>query len=586
MNLGARGDVPEHRGLNLGWRVDVPERRGLNFGFQGEVREHRPVEVLRRGESPVILPSGELRRAAAPVILPGGKLRRVADPAILPREVLCRRESPVILLREALRRVTDPEILPVEALPRLAALESHPFGGLQTAEVHAVEQQRGDAPARREARVVAHFGEVAPERDEVAGDVHLRDGLRQLAPFDEEAFDAVGEIARCRVAVPAVEAGHEDAFVDGRHERVAVLRAERHRQDGGRADGLFHLHFIGRVGVDVVSLQDARVEDRQPARGDSFAVEVARARRLREVRLVGEGQLRAHHFLVQLVQEEGVLLLDGRAVKGVDDGREEARGVHVVYHHRVLARACLALSQLAQHPFQCLRAQALLLQRVEIEGGIVPVGFWPRVALAFDAEAGDKAVPRAGRFALEAVAGYHILEIFPVAVGRVGGNDAGVLAHHLLADGHRQRELVVRLHGVEFRVEQPEVCAVALVIERGVGEGAGLVFRQEAGRGDAVEDEAFQLLFIQAVRGERAVAAVDEEVDDEAVLRRLLQTVRLHVAYLERAARTVVDAHARGLATVFQGKLHGPLCQLFIFFCNHPCIFLDFLILNSQFSIL
>ncbi len=480
--------------------------------------------------------------------------------------------APAHLPVEALRRGEYRAMPPGKAIRRLAVPELRFRSGLQPAEVHAVEQQRGDAPAGVGARVVAHFGEVVPERDEVAGDVHLRHGLREPAPFDEEPFDTVGEVARRRVAVPAVEAGHEDALADGRRERVGILVARLHRQDGGRADGLLHLHLVGRVGVDVVGLQDARLEDRHPARGDPLAVEVARARGLPQVRLIREGQLRAHHLLLQLVEQEGVPLLDGRAVEGVDDGREQARGVHVVYHHRVLPRARLALSQLAQRPLQRLRAQALLPQRVVVERRVVPVGLRPRVVLALDADARHEAELRVGRFALEAVAGDHVFEFLPVAVRRVGRDDAGVLAHHLVADVHGQRQFVVRLHGVERRIEQPELRAVALVIERGVGEGARLVLGEEAGRGDAVEDEALQLLPVQTVRGERAVAAVDEEVDDEVVLRRLLQAVGLHVAYLERAARRIVEADARRLAAVLQGEFHRPLCQLFIFCCNHPCM--------------
>ena len=103
------------------------------------------------------------------------------------------------------------------------------------------------------------------------------EGIRQLD--EKRGFDAIREVARCRVAVATVETGNEYAFVDRRNESVHILRAERHGQNRGRADGGLCTQLIGIVRIDVVHLQDSLIEDFPLLRGDAFAVEVTCAGR-------------------------------------------------------------------------------------------------------------------------------------------------------------------------------------------------------------------------------------------------------------------------------------------------------------------
>lgn len=159
--------------------------------------------------------------------------------------------------------------------------------------------------------VVADFDEVVPEGEHVAGDVHFAEGFDGQAFFDQEAFDAVGEIAGGAVAVSAVESGDEDAPVDGGCEFVEVFVAEGHGEDGWCVDCPGGFHFVGVVGVDVVCFQYAGVEYGCEPGGYAFAVEISCAGGFGQVRIVDEGDVVAECLLVQFVQEERVFLLDG-----------------------------------------------------------------------------------------------------------------------------------------------------------------------------------------------------------------------------------------------------------------------------------
>ena len=150
-----------------------------------------------------------------------------------------------------------------------------------------------------------------------------------------------------------------------------------------------------------------------------------------------------------------------------------------------------------------------------------------------DADTGREAEIGAGRLPLETVAGHQVAIVVAIAIRGVGRDDAVVFAHHLVAHLHGELQLIVGLHLVEVGIHQLQARFLSFIIEVSIGQGTGLVFRQEAGGADALLDETLQLFFVQAVGGVGTESSIHEEVDRHAVLRGLLQAVDLPVSDLK-----------------------------------------------------
>ena len=287
------------------------------------------------------------------------------------------------------------------------------------------------------------------------------------------------------------------------------------------------------------------------------------------MRLVEEGYVAAQDFLTQLVEQERVPLLDGRAVYRPEYRREELGRVHVVHHHRIFPRRGFLLPNLAQDTLQGFRSNPLLHQLVEIQGGFIPVGFRPCLALAPHADAGHQAERRGRRLAFEAVAGYHVLVLLRIVVGRSRRDDALVFPHHLLADLLGKRDLLVRIHLVEVRVHQLQVFASALVVAGSIRQRAGTVFGQIACRRDSVEQELLNLLSVQTVRRVVPTPSLREYLDNQVVFGSLMEPVDFPVPDFNRVAFPVVEDHASCLASVLQREVLRPLRQFLVCFRYH-----------------
>ena len=74
---------------------------------------------------------------------------------------------------------------------------------------------------------------------------------------------------------------------------------------------MLHAHLVGAVGVDIVSAQNALVEDRTRLCSYALVVEIAGTNRSCLMWLITQHEFLAHHLLSDLVEQEGVLLLDG-----------------------------------------------------------------------------------------------------------------------------------------------------------------------------------------------------------------------------------------------------------------------------------
>ena len=303
---------------------------------------------------------------------------------------------------------------------------------------------------------------------------------------------------------------------------------------------MFHAHLVGGIRIDIIRFQYTLLEYRKTFRGNTLAIEITCAGSLYQMRLIYQGHLVARYLLVDLIQQERVLLLDGGTINGSDYWRKQTTGVHVIHDHGIFTGRHFPLSQFSKHPFQRFRTDTGLHQLVIIQGRVVPIRLGTGVTLPTDADTPHQAIRGTRSLAFETVAGYHVLKVLFVAVGSVGGDDPVVLAHDFLTDAHGQRYLVVRLHGVEIRVDQSQVRRPTFIIQGSVRQRASLVLGEETSGGDTILDELLQLFLIQAIGRVGAVTAVHEQMNHHAVLGRLLQTVYFHIPYLKRTAGTIV----------------------------------------------
>ncbi|OAV73718.1 hypothetical protein Barb7_02919 [Bacteroidales bacterium Barb7] len=180
--------------------------------------------------------------------------------------------------------------------------------------------------------------------------------------------------------------------MDAGNESLQVFAAQRHGQDGRGRDGRLYLHLVGIISVDKVGFEYAVLEDGQSACRYPLVVEIAGTEGFDNVRLVRQRDVAACNLFTEFVQQEGIVLLNGRAVERIDKRREHAAANGIVQQHGIFAGGCFPLPHLAQDTLQGFRPDAALYEGVVKDRGIVVVGFRTGFAFAPDADASGKGI--------------------------------------------------------------------------------------------------------------------------------------------------------------------------------------------------